>query len=681
MSQAVLGEPMQKLPAIPKDVTDEDTIKNLLKQLEEDPDMLDSEEFSELSDEQLLKMYAISSQWSKMACDQPKGPVKEVVFASISNVRENYMKRFIVTGTTSFLYQMLYEFSVEENARSWTPNAPTETDPYDLDKLVERAETIYKAALQAKQSQTYYQETVANNIKARETREEYENLAKQPDFAGYNDVQKAQLAELDKFGDKEKMDEQERLHQMSSKYAQYVATHYLQLYGKEAREKTNKTREEAMKYKEVKEQIEANKMKPVESAGKLTMPENVAKNIIRNFLDTFLRFDASIHVRSGASNDNNLDYTKLKKAFNEAYEDAYYVNDLDEYGVDKMDPTHFTLEQINISRLKPSTKDKVLLSDINTICSDRQYYNTIMNLCRYSELREIAQRALADSPKYLKFLVPNTNKLLELGEKTKTISRNDLVTKIIVPQDFYHRLSYYLEVNHNLLRNVTEAIYPEKSDIDQSVAIWKYFSGTKDECKKEFDEHCKKFQTQTPASIYMLDVGYWSIVSNDQKNRENINIYNSNNIVLQRILDRHSQDAQVGSELLKNRIKTKKQKNIEEDGPDAEGLSNYTKHNNSKVSEGEKKLKIQAELGKKEAIDELAHLDELRTIIKNAEEKLLSGQQLQSDENTRYQSALREIKLANDMANVPEGSVAVDIWKTNKDGKMTKETIYTKAEI
>ena len=211
--------------------------------------------------------------------------------------------------------------------------------------------------------------------------------------------------------------------------------------------------------------------------------------------------------------------------------------------------------------------------------------------------------------------------------------------------------------------------------------MWKYFSGTKDECKKEFDDHCKKYQNQTPASIYMLDVGYWSIVTNDQKNRENINIYNSNNIVLQRILDRHASDSAIGAELLKNRIKTKKQKNVEQEGEHSEGLANYVKHNNSKVSDGEKKLKMQAELGKKEAIDELAHLEELRSIIKSAEEKLLAGQELQSDENTRFQSAKRELKLAEDMANVPDGSVAVDIWRVNKEGTMVKETMFTKADI
>ena len=663
-----LGAPLDKLPEVPvNDLELDDLVKELLN----DPDKLGSSDL-ELSDEKLLDLYRYISQYSRMACENPdKSPIKKVAFASVSNIRETYLRRQITTGTVGFLYQMLYEYSVDENKRSWYPSAPKENDPFDLDKLVEKASRIHEMALQAKKSQIDYENLVAQNLRARETREE---LAKKAELT---DDDKAQLAELDKFGSQEKMDEEERYHIMSSQYCRYSATYLLHLYGKEAQERIVKTRQEAFKYEEVKKKAEDSKMRYVEPPGKLTMPEGKAIDIVRDFLNQWFKFDPSVHVRSGASNGVKTIGNAVKADLEKCYAEPYYADELKD-GVDTLDPTHFTLEQINSTRFKPKSTDKAFLANINLLTSDKQFYNTAVNICQNLKLHPVIYDVLSNSDKYLKHLIPNVEKLLTMN---KRVQNADLPSRTIVPQDTFHRLSYYMEVNFSCIRAITEAIYPERADLDLMIALWDFHEGTDDENSAAFKAHCRKYQSQMPSNIVMVPFGKWAVLTDHEKNRDKIDIYNKDTMVLERILTRHENDKKLGAELMKNRIRNVKAKNIREDGPDAQGLKGYSQQNKSMPTtlQTEEKLRLEATNGNVKAAEELKHLDELRAIVKSAEEKINLGQQLLPHEQDEYQSALNAIPRAEEMLVVPDNAIQVDVF-TNKDGQMVKSSFYTRED-
>ena len=627
---------------VSSDAVDAEEFQKLLDQVMSDPDSITAED-SNIPDDKLYALYKHLSQYSRMACEEPTGPVKNVSYVSISNVRESYMRRFIMTGMVGYIYQMLKEHRIEENERSWFPSAPKELDPYNLEDLVKRTAQVHEYAVQALKSQKDYENISANNLRALELREKAE----------LTDDEKA---ELEKFGTKEKMDEDEKYHIMSSEFCRYKATYLLTLFGREAQEKIVKTRKQACSYKEVKERCEEEKLRYVEPPGKLTMPAEKASDIIRSFLDTWFKFDPSVHVRSGASNKNEVDVSKIEKS--------------DETGV--------TLEFINNSRLRPKAGDAIL-SDINYLTSDKDVYNAALAVARDPKLSDIAVRIAANPENYEKYLVPQTNRMM-LGGK---VQKEDLPTAVVPPQDTFHRWSYYMEVNHSCLRTITEAIYPEKLSVDQMIAIWGGNVGTDDENRKAFDAHNKRYASQMPDSIYMVPHGKWVVMTNHEKNRDNIKIYNQNTMVLERILERYEEDKKIGAELMKNRIRTAKAKNVREDGPDAANLSSYKSSNKSMTSgkpmSSEDMLRMRADNGDKVARDEIRQIDQLREIVNSADAKLLAGQELAGDENERYRSAKNELANLIDLLDVPANAVRIDVFE-NKDDTMTRKTIYTAAD-
>jgi hypothetical protein len=181
----------------------------------------------------------------------------------------------------------------------------------------------------------------------------------------------------------------------------------------------------------------------------------------------------------------------------------------------------------------------------------------------------------------------------------------------------------------------------------------------------------------------MVPHGKWVVMTNHEKNRDNIKIYNQNTMVLERILERYEEDKKIGAELMKNRIRTAKAKNVREDGPDAANLSSYKSSNKSMTSgkpmSSEEMLRMRAENGDKVARDEIRQIDQLREIVNTADAKLLAGQELAGDENERYRSAKSELENLIELLDVPANAVRIDVFE-NKDDTMTRKTIYTAAD-
>ena len=147
--------------------------------------------------------------------------------------------------------------------------------------------------------------------------------------------------------------------------------------------------------------------------------------------------------------------------------------------------------------------------------------------------------------------------------------------EIIPPQDTFHRWQYYTEVNYEELRTATEAIYHEKPDLDWALVIYEYFEGTAREVDEAFDRFRVQYQDEVITDIKGIDLNQWTLLGDFKENRSKTTFYNKYTDVLKRILDRHAQDKALGQDLMRNRVRQLKAKNIRETGPDAPGLSTY----------------------------------------------------------------------------------------------------------
>lgn len=439
----------------------------------------------------------------------------------------------------------------------------------------------------------------------------------------------------------------------------YTVTMLLRDIGFIADEKLHITAEEANKYPEVKEIIKNKKHSKYleQEFPEQEFPENMGKEIINMYLKYWLSFDPSVHIRNG------MDKDKIKK-------DITIIND-QEIQIDPEDSSHLLYEVLKL-KIKASTEDKKYL-DILT--SNKKNYNSALYILREENTHESIRYMLDNIEKFRYYLMPIKNIDIEH----------------IPPQDTFHRWNYFTEVNYEEIRTLTECIYPEKPDLDWALAIWTMFVGNDQEIEEQFTNFCQKNQDNMPSTVKSIEVGKWCFLADFKENRKNIQFYNKNTDVLKKIIDRHTEDKKIGTELMRNRVRQTKAKNIAESGPDAPGLdaykSNISKDGKDLVSKGAEKVitpeemkRLEKASGSIKAAKELEVLEEYERIIEDLE-KHKKYRNLTEEEEEKYSHAIEVIKQAKEMLNVPDDAIQIDVFTNDPStGKFNKSHFYTKSE-
>jgi hypothetical protein len=184
----------------------------------------------------------------------------------------------------------------------------------------------------------------------------------------------------------------------------------------------------------------------------------------------------------------------------------------------------------------------------------------------------------------------------------------------------------------------------------------------------------------------MIQLGGWTPLGDFRENREKIEFYNKNTGVLKKILDRHLDDKKIGTELMKNRVKMSKAKNIQEDGPDRKGLKDYTEclGPNMKALGAEKVLsteemkRLEAAKGDLAAAKDLEYIDNIKARLAEYEEAMAT-RELNITEKRDYEFYKKQLVDAIEMLDVPEEGIRVDMF-VNDGSSLERTTFYTKSE-
>lgn len=562
----------------------------------------------------------------------------KVAAVSCTNLKEDYIRRFTATSIVGYLFQVLSEWDVPAVDRRWSP-AKTKTDkslPFECDALIAHHELALRIAHDAKSAHDESMKLKAEAVEMDATCEDRKLVA-------------AKYKEADK-----KMESYIGL--------LYAATHMSYKMGSDASTRLVPTAELGMNYPEVKAVLV--QFPPPAAHNQMEMPMDVAKNIITSFLQSQFTFDPNTHARSG--HDAKTMTAAIKKEF-------VGTQSVD---VDAFDPSHMPLSSLR-SIVKPLTEHKEMLE---VITKSTQSKNAMVTILRDDELTEAALFALVNTQAFKQYLMP----IAKSSPTNRAIDN-------LPPQDMFHRWAYYTEVNYEELRTITEALYPEKPDIDWALALWDVFEGTQSEVDDAFQKHCLRYQDEIITSIKSVGFGHWTFLGDFKENRKKIQFYNKNTEVLKRILDRHAEDKKVGAELMRNRVRQTKAKNIAEVGGDAEGLALYKQNisasSNDLASKGAEKVITMEEMrrlekakGSIKAARELEHLEQLEKTIADMTE-IQKYRQLTAEESRDLANAKSNIGLAREMVAVPDDAIQIDVFSSDPStGKFSKSHFYTKAD-
>ncbi len=636
--------------APPEGPVSEADFDSLVSDILENPEILLK---SELTAEQVLEIQKRLNPYAGIAGPAPSPDHKKVAACSYTNLREEYLRRLTMTSLVGFLFQIFHEWEVPVEQRRWIPASQKKktddpaTAPFDLGKLVERLEATLAIA---KEAQSTAEQAAALKQKALE--DDLVLPAHAPKEA------------------RSRVAEQTRASEAAAAKAAgllYAATHATHRAGLEAGARLRSTAEAGMKYPEVKAVLSQYPLPA--PPGQIEMPAAAAKEIIGGFLRHWLVFDPSVHVRSGH------DAKTIEAAIASLRVGAADVP------VDTKDPSHLTLEAVRAAAPEPAAEHR---DAVETIMSSKAYYNAVAALLRDEDLVIAALTAVESPEVFRHYLFP-----VPAASPARPAAEN------IPPQDTFHRWGYYTEVNYEELRTITEALYPERPDLDWAIALWAVFEGTPKEVDEAFDKHCQRYQEEVPSSIKALEFGAWSLLADFKENRKKIQFYNKHTEVLKRILDRHTDDRRIGAELMRNRVRQVKAENIAKDGPDAPGLKEYRRNLAEKgldlggkgverVISPEEMKRLEKARGNIKAAQELELLEQTEKRIAELKEleklRKAAGQDLTAEERRDLDFALKEIDKIREMVAVPDDAIQVDVFTSNPaSGAFEKTHFYTKA--
>lgn len=282
-----------------------------------------------------------------------------------------------------------------------------------------------------------------------------------------------------------------------------------------------------------------------------------------------------------------------------------------------------TVEQFKKNRCHPDKENKVLIDNIKTqayneyILEHKGENDTEEEVLKYTnEAKEHANKIVNDlfkDEEYIdmeeKDLVEEQNCMMQAEEEKKVINRflnnlfkydpeahatnsfnkqmanSDVERKAAgekdlqilgnhVPNDTYNRFQMYYDINYEMLRSAVMHLYAEKPDIEVAINVFDSFDSL-----EQAKDYVEKNKSKVVTNIYTLTNNKWNLLGSFKENRQRMDFYNKNTVILENILKQQEEDAKVGKELLKKRVKKVKNKNVKTYGKDDPKFQIYKQQN------------------------------------------------------------------------------------------------------
>ena len=168
--------------------------------------------------------------------------------------------------------------------------------------------------------------------------------------------------------------------------------------------------------------------------------------------------------------------------------------------------------------------------------------------------------------------VDTSSKIVE--GKDPTIAST--VREFLPPQDMFGRFKMYYTSNFEELRDFVRDAYCEKPDLELAINPYSVH-----DAEDDAELFKKKHKNEVIAEIFTAHTGKWNFFDTFKEQRENVNFYNDNTIVLEEIMKQLESDERLGQDLMKKRVAKAKAKNVVVDGPDADSFKKWRDQNST----------------------------------------------------------------------------------------------------
>jgi hypothetical protein len=447
---------------------------------------------------------------------------------------------------------------------------------------------------------------------------------------------------------------------------------YAHMLSEDIKRKMPKTLEQARMTPEVKAEFdkfpEAVKKRYTSIESAIEVPAKVAKGIIEHFLKEYLEYDPLANVKSAAAES---DAPRILPPSEQEKADKLAADQKDQVTVDGYTLAKF--KEIRAAHALASEEATAGKEHVGTVFATPLNYNAASAVLNNEALLDAVVYFASEPEQWEKvrcYLDPAVEKVLDL----------------VPPQDTLHRWGYFTEVNYEDLRKATELVYNDRPYLEWAMGLWDVIEGTPEECKAKYEAYKDRHAEELPMDIKMVEFGGWTPFADLRANREKIEFYNKNTGIIQKILDRHAEDAKMGKDMVKNRVKVSKAKNIREQGPDHPDLKNYTESAGPNMQamgavkglDKEQMKRLAAAQGDLKAAQDLEYIDNIKARLDEFE-AALTTRELTTTERRDYDFFKKQYVEALKVLEIPENAIQVDML-VNDGSELKRTTFYTKSD-
>lgn len=162
----------------------------------------------------------------------------------------------------------------------------------------------------------------------------------------------------------------------------------------------------------------------------------------------------------------------------------------------------------------------------------------------------------------------------DMRRVSEPLAQSDLLEsfKVSPPVDVHHHFRRYCENHHEQLCALVRDYYATKADTEFAIIYHRAFK-TADAAREHRIQHENEFR----APVLTVENNGITLLGAYKQNSERVDFYNRNTEILKEMMEQNAQDAKLGQDMMTKKMKREKKRNIDECGPDAEGLSAFSK--------------------------------------------------------------------------------------------------------
>ena len=166
-------------------------------------------------------------------------------------------------------------------------------------------------------------------------------------------------------------------------------------------------------------------------------------------------------------------------------------------------------------------------------------------------------------------------------DRLRAAAEKEYAKSLIPPEDTFYRLQRYIDEHYEYLRQATDDIYDERSDLELTIIPYAIFEG------KEAEEKCGEFERKYASEVENDMMRAWfgqhNFLAPFAQNREKVQFYTEKTELIKRIIKHSEENAKMGTKMTKKRADRKKAEEKKKHGDEPESFKDYLKSNPSKL--------------------------------------------------------------------------------------------------